>query len=345
MTASNTELIVDPVDCLLILQLQLEDLESLRSLHKGKGRATDIADDLVATDLYRAELERQEQLLWDAKLAASFASALETDAEILAQFMAEEEQALLDRRLALAEERGGSSDEGDMDDDDSSSEGNNSSSDEDEEHDDSVSSIKEQKRYVAHAGPSNAQIPAGVPQFLETICTSCHDDRFCQPLPCGHPYCHLCLKQLFLHATKDEERFPPRCCNHEIPVFQVRPFLSKAEHTRYEEAVEQFSSTDRTYCYVATCSAFIPTPKAQRSAAAASDKRTCIRCGTQTCRICKKRWHANRDCPEDKELLQTLRMAAKKGWQRCQRCYALVEKEYGCQHMSEFLSDLAMHLS
>ena len=40
------------------------------------------------------------------------------------------------------------------------------------------------------------------------------------------------------------------------------------------------------------------------------------------------------DCPEDSELAATLVVAAREGWQRCQSCYALVEKDFGCQHMS-----------
>ena len=48
---------------------------------------------------------------------------------------------------------------------------------------------------------------------------------------------------------------------------------------------------------------------------------------------CKAPEHAG-DCPEDSELTATLAVAAREGWQRCQSCYALVEKEFGCQHMS-----------
>lgn len=313
--------IVDPADRQLMIQLQLEDLESLVSNHKGKGRASDVADDLLAFEFLRLELGREQQLLLDIQFSASFASAVETDSELIAQLVAEEEQALVDHQLAVA----------------AAAHGGETLPDENTSRAGPINDPLA-RPIPAHAGPSNAPAATAAPKFTETTCTICLEDRFCQPMPCGHPFCHICLKQLFLNATKDEQQFPPSCCKSPIPVFQVRPFLSKAESTKYDDAAAQFSSVERIFCYVSTCSAFIPTPKNQT--AALSDKRTCVKCGTSTCKMCKKRWHDGRDCPEDKELDETLRMAAKEGWQRCKRCYALVEKEYGCQHMSELWCEL-----
>lgn len=59
----------------------------------------------------------------------------------------------------------------------------------------------------------------------------------------------------------------------------------------------------------------------------------CKACKSGTCVRCMAPEHAG-DCPEDSELTATLAVAAREGWQRCQNCRALVEKDFGCQHMS-----------
>jgi IBR domain, a half RING-finger domain len=74
---------------------------------------------------------------------------------------------------------------------------------------------------------------------------------------CEHSYCSNCIKSMFLKACKDESSMPPRCCTA-IPLGIALPFLTKDEATLFREKFEEWHTTDRIYCPVPTCSAFIP---------------------------------------------------------------------------------------
>ncbi|KAJ4417981.1 hypothetical protein N0V82_005833 [Gnomoniopsis sp. IMI 355080] len=83
------------------LEMQLEDLDSLFSSFKGKQRQGEIRDFELALDSYKLELESQLMLLGDRNMCHSMASAIRLDADVINQFVAQEEQASFDRALAL----------------------------------------------------------------------------------------------------------------------------------------------------------------------------------------------------------------------------------------------------
>lgn len=141
-----------------------------------------------------------------------------------------------------------------------------------------------------------------------------------------HAYCQDCMKQLFLNACKDEELFPPRCCKQEILIDIALPFLSHREIEEFLDKTEEFTSNDRYYCFQPSCSRFISPSHISRGVG------FCPSCFSETCTLCKKGRHTG-DCPDDPSMKLTLEIAAANGWQRCQKCHALVELTHGCQHM------------
>ncbi|KAH0544682.1 hypothetical protein FGG08_001187 [Glutinoglossum americanum] len=74
---------------------------------------------------------------------------------------------------------------------------------------------------------------------------------------CEHSYCIFCVKSMFIAACKDESSMPPRCCTA-IPLGIALPYLTKEQATLYREKFEEWHTTDRVYCPVQSCSAFIP---------------------------------------------------------------------------------------
>ncbi|KAL1999543.1 hypothetical protein VTN02DRAFT_4367 [Thermoascus thermophilus] len=78
------------------------------------------------------------------------------------------------------------------------------------------------------------------------LCRKCH-------VQC----CGKCIRKLFLDACKNESDMPPRCCEP-IPLALGRKVLSAEEVTFFKEKYDEWSTSNRVYCPVPTCSAFIP---------------------------------------------------------------------------------------
>ncbi|KAI9873453.1 MAG: hypothetical protein M1830_000397 [Pleopsidium flavum] len=90
------------------------------------------------------------------------------------------------------------------------------------------------------------------------ICTEAIEEGATYPCKgCKRPYCVSCLKSMFLTACKDESRMPPRCC-HMLQLSIVLPHLSQQEADLYRAGYEEWSTPNRVYCPVPSCSAFIP---------------------------------------------------------------------------------------
>lgn len=136
-------------------------------------------------------------------------------------------------------------------------------------------------------------------------------------------------------ATTDESKMPPRCCTQPIPANIVKGILTRENQLVFMKAVVQFSTPweARIFCPNASCGEFIPPrhkvdPKHPFTV-------TCRRCRTRVCVMCKRDAHpVGKDCPEDYELEQVLKMGEKSGWRRCYKCRNLVELTQGCTHMT-----------
>ncbi|PHH87705.1 hypothetical protein CDD83_8521 [Cordyceps sp. RAO-2017] len=133
---------------------------------------------------------------------------------------------------------------------------------------------------------------------------------------------------MFKLAVEEESLFPARCCNEAIPVDDHLDILSPELVERYRARDEEHRSTNRVYCHVPTCSTFC-SGKAIREHIA-----TCPKCGRKTCVKCKAAQHESKECPENESDKKVEVLGKREGWQHCIKCNHLVEKEYGCDHMT-----------
>lgn len=134
---------------------------------------------------------------------------------------------------------------------------------------------------------------------------------------------------LFKSAMVDESLFPPRCCSQNMLLEATESFLPVELLAQYQEKVLEYGTSNRTYCSISTCLAFIPPQCIQDEVA------TCKICHGKTCSVCNGPHHQNEDCPDDKETKELLNAAVEKKWQRCDSCRRMVELTTGCNHISK----------
>ena len=145
--------------------------------------------------------------------------------------------------------------------------------------------------------------------------------------PCGHDYCHVCIKEYFYKAAQDESLYPPSCCGEIIPMDLAEVFFTNEFIAYFEAKAVEWSSSNRTYCARKTCGAFVPPTDIE------GDVAICTNCGFYTCTFCKEQNHEGRDCPNDEALQNLIETARLVGWQRCNRCKRFVELTQGCNHI------------
>ncbi|KAM5366029.1 hypothetical protein ACJZ2D_010707 [Fusarium nematophilum] len=133
----------------------------------------------------------------------------------------------------------------------------------------------------------------------------------------------------------DESSMPPRCCAHPLSGSVIKGLLNRDAQQEFLKAIIQYSTPwqARIFCPNPSCGEFIPPhhkldPKYPFNV-------TCRKCNTRACLMCKRNAHpTGKDCPEDWELDQVLKMGDKAGWRRCYKCRNLVELVEGCTHMT-----------
>ncbi|KAL2022945.1 hypothetical protein VTK56DRAFT_4160 [Thermocarpiscus australiensis] len=179
---------------------------------------------------------------------------------------------------------------------------------------------------VSNRAATNLRIPM-------KNCIICREDYLLfqgqQIFPCLHFYCRRCLKNYIQLGIRDEEMFPPECCDK--PIVPDTTILPRSLVIEYEARKEELETQDKTYCAVKHCSAFIPTRNIEATARWA----TCPRCGTATCLACKTVAHSG-SCEgrTDPEEVRVHRMAEENGWRRCFSCKRYVALASGCNHVT-----------
>ncbi|KAK4699042.1 hypothetical protein P7C70_g7224, partial [Phenoliferia sp. Uapishka_3] len=346
----------------LFASLQLNDLEAIANARKGKGYIGARNDEEIALELYRRELEDLHQISRDHALALSQENALRTDSEILQTLSETEATASSDRQAAVNLSRGiplprlpelvsrppplspSAS---------TSAAPANSKVAATATATRSSSSITllppppytpfnlAEPRHLSdlheHPRPptsSSTATSSGATRFggERAECVICTDNvplNLAVKVPCGHHYCHSCLKDLFLAATIDERLMPPSCDRQFIPVALAHPLLTVEQVKLFKDKQVEFSTTNRLYCYKPTCSRFL-------GAASSTEKApvTCGDCSSTTCKACKGPWHGLFSaCAADTDEEAFAALDKELGCQRCPGCKRIVQLDTGCFHM------------
>ncbi|GAA5968444.1 hypothetical protein JCM11641_007640 [Rhodosporidiobolus odoratus] len=146
-------------------------------------------------------------------------------------------------------------------------------------------------------------------------------------LPCGHRYCHPCLRQLFLLATKDESLHPAACCKKEIPS-NLFCGMNLRERLDYRNASREFSMSDRLYCSNRTCSNLLGPARGARRMF------SCTKCTYKTCAACKSPEHSLAEaCAADTDDTAAIKLADQLHGARCSRCNRVVVRNGGCENV------------
>jgi hypothetical protein len=324
-------------DELAALMFQLEELGVASEAGKGKYPVDYPPDSEVAFASFQAELQEYKTFLGDQKLAQSIGAAVHADGALIGDFAAQELQSHEDHCFVLQLSNHDPEIEAPPDPMDLSGQGNV---------DDWMSTIAD--TVAAHsvvefsddeteAGPSMtyAQRQADIfkkmsMDFQCIACTeSCARTKMVM-LKCGHRYCAKCAKTLFMHSTKDEGLFPPKCCKQPIPLLLVAKYMDDDELATFRLASVEFATKDKVYCSNRDCGMFIVPDNIDSG----QHRATCSKCNIKTCSLCSFGYHHGSDCPDDPSIRQTRELARTLGWQTCQACNRVVQLRSGCNHMT-----------
>ncbi|KAI1352820.1 hypothetical protein F5Y01DRAFT_324069 [Xylaria sp. FL0043] len=313
----------------LILSLQREDASQVRSTSKGKQVEGTLSDADLALQLYVEDLNRATV-------------AVQTDTTLLLESEWQESVARCDREIATAQSAGRSQRQIQMPDLNKLSVAEEQKWEtlaskyiggtDETKSDGSFYDCIDMTSSETDGQPESASWAASRAQKKSPCrpCIACSDIKNVADLaraPCKHDYCGECLENLFRSAMIDESLFPPRCCHQDIPVDKNRLFLGDDLVEQFTQKSIELTTPNRTYCHQPTCSAFIP-PKMIKDGIA-----QCPECKARTCETCKGATHAG-DCPSDIGLQQVLELARQEKWQRCPKCFTMVELDTGCFHMT-----------
>ncbi|KAF8864949.1 hypothetical protein BDZ45DRAFT_469346 [Acephala macrosclerotiorum] len=187
------------------------------------------------------------------------------------------------------------------------------------------------------ATPTPPQPPAPKLELTCILCCEKSDEDLiphrCPKCP-THIYCGGCLKDWFLDACRNESKMPPKCC-HVIPISAAANLLTTEQIELYKAKFEEWSTPDRLYCPVPTCSTFI-SPRLYVKPAVmvkkTEERVSCPKCRTSVCTKCRNLAHIS-DCPET-DLDPVLEEQLKR-WKikRCPKCRTGVRRMYGCAHI------------
>ncbi|KAG9250615.1 uncharacterized protein F5Z01DRAFT_665335 [Emericellopsis atlantica] len=323
---------IDNASLDLITKLQLEDAESLL---KGKHAVGHLPDAELAVQMFKEELEQLQTFIADDIMCRSIAEAMLSDTEAIQRSLDEEQQAIYDREYATNIDSM-NPDSVNIDPMNVSPHTFSSAPLIDDEMMGKLAimfidagKLPGRAPHAVHA-ESSSQGAKAAAKYGTRHCTGCEEDvSYIDTVRCpsSHDYCRTCIAGLFEAAINDESLFPARCCRQAIPLGLNQIFIPPKLAGRYRAKEVEHGTPNRTYCHNLSCSTFVP-PQFIRGRRA-----TCVKCHSRTCTDCKKPAHEG-DCPPDATTLDALRLANKRGWQRCLSCRNLIELSTGCNHIS-----------
>jgi len=184
-------------------------------------------------------------------------------------------------------------------------------------------------------------------------CVVCGDgDQAGVLSPCEHcdkAYCKDCLHEMFVAASNDSTRMPPRCCAM-IQMHIGLPLLNETDRSAFKNRFEEWISTHRLYCPKKHCSAFIPDRIVHATIPVPSMKQRlgdshanvepvvlsrtvkCQECWCSVCLDCHQPSHIGRPCDFSQDT-EMEKMLEKLKYKTCPNCRTGVRRMHGCPHM------------
>ncbi|KAK0894828.1 hypothetical protein LTS16_025121 [Friedmanniomyces endolithicus] len=232
--------------------MQLEEIKEREDSKKAKYTLNSVPDLEVAYSVLLSEVNDHLQVLKDARLAHSFASAIDLDGETIAELSQLEAQAGEDRQVAVQ-----------MSHVDTELEAPPPYTDKapedfiEDEHTRWLNRLLSSREGFDHdkatvAGPSeryaHRQADAlGKMASVAFQCAACTETfRWADvmQLQCEHEYCGHCLKAFILRGVKEHDLtlIPPRCCGKPLPHAIIVNTLSDKEMEDFQIAVVALSS-------------------------------------------------------------------------------------------------------
>jgi hypothetical protein len=178
--------------------------------------------------------------------------------------------------------------------------------------------------------------------------SSKHAREVVRPCRCDSSYCVSCIRNMFLDASRDTSRMPPRCCM-QLQIHHAKPFLTKEEVVQFKSKYEEWMTPSPFYCPVPTCSTFIAERllSAQKQAGTKSKRVdsgigtptpktfACPTCEAVICQDCRQIAHPNSVCNISEFGIDAETTALLKSWgyKKCPKCGHGLKRMYGCNHM------------
>eukprot|EP00927_Polykrikos_kofoidii_P050184 TRINITY_DN44103_c0_g1_i1.p1 TRINITY_DN44103_c0_g1~~TRINITY_DN44103_c0_g1_i1.p1 ORF type:complete len:748 (-),score=82.47 TRINITY_DN44103_c0_g1_i1:59-2236(-) len=192
---------------------------------------------------------------------------------------------------------------------------------------------------TVHGGISSSSSAASA-HHAPGRCSSCMESKLVVTVACKHSYCEECLRQLFENACNDRTLIPVRCCREQLDLQHAARVLSIASFDLLRDRTEEQNAKDKMYCPSRTCGRFINLDNVNLKIAYSGRPMTCPSCmKTQVCISCKAPWHAGITCREfqsakDIGSAELAKVASNFGWKLCPCCRTFVELIQGCNHIT-----------
>ena len=191
-----------------------------------------------------------------------------------------------------------------------------------------MTEVQEQRRIPR----SSTGFPTPIirPPPIQDVCTGCtdlHDRKDMMEVSCKHSFCRDCTANLVTVSLEFGSNFPPSCCNMPVALDALYGHVSFDLIWSYQQKQEEIEKAYTLPCATSWCDTLILSDNIREK------KGHCSTCSQDTCRDCKKQWHAGTSCKEREENEKLASLADAQGWRSCYNCGTFIDMIFGCNHM------------
>ena len=168
------------------------------------------------------------------------------------------------------------------------------------------------------------------PPPIQDVCTGCtdlHDRKDMMEASCKHSFCRDCSANLVTVALEVGSNFPPTCCNMPVALDALYGHVPFDLIWAYQQKQDEIEKAYTLPCATIWCETLIASDNIREK------KGHCNTCSQDTCRDCKKQWHAGTSCKEREENEKLASLADAQGWRSCYNCGTFIDMIFGCNHM------------